>query len=363
MRLIYAVFILLLVLMPSAQCQETSATIGSFVVSANPIKAGDSTTLSWYVWGSGNQIVSIDHGIGNVDYVGTRDISPGQSTVYTLTATDYGKSVTAQAKCLVEPIQPTEQTLWDIISEGGNVWAGNWNYGKQIGDDDENNGYQAFLSFDISDIPPGSIIRNVVFNFGDSIRIVGDPFNNLGYMRAYPIDYGSHINSGDYILSDSTEAVLKIGSEGELKNITVPPEFYTALQEKLGNSRFQLRLQFDKESNDDGKPDFVEPGSDVRMTVEFSPGQQTGAGATVCSTPLCNGQCCPQDTSCVNGQCTTPPVCSTPLCNGQCCPAGQHCVNGQCTPSCPTPCPAGQPLNYVQCCPAGQHCVNGQCKT
>ena len=74
--------------------------IDSFEANPPTIEAGESSTLGWKV--SGATTVSIDEGIGNVALTGTRAVSPGTTTVYTLTATNSaGASVTATAQVIV----------------------------------------------------------------------------------------------------------------------------------------------------------------------------------------------------------------------------------------------------------------------
>jgi hypothetical protein len=64
--------------------------ISSFEASPSAISAGEGSTLSWSV--SDATSVTIDHEIGNVASTGTRQASPTETTIYTLTATnDAGK--------------------------------------------------------------------------------------------------------------------------------------------------------------------------------------------------------------------------------------------------------------------------------
>jgi len=83
--------------------------IDSFDASPPTIAAGESSTLSWKV--SGATTVSIDEGIGNVALTGTRAVSPGTTTVYTLKATNStGASATATAQVIVSGA-PTPDNL------------------------------------------------------------------------------------------------------------------------------------------------------------------------------------------------------------------------------------------------------------
>jgi hypothetical protein len=103
--------LLLLALLFTAGCDLTGGpitistagqppVINSFDASPSTISAGESSTLSWNV--SGASTVSIDQGIGNVALTGRRDVVPGTTTVYTLTATSAaGASTTATAQVIV----------------------------------------------------------------------------------------------------------------------------------------------------------------------------------------------------------------------------------------------------------------------
>jgi hypothetical protein len=103
--------LLLLVLVFTAGCDLTGGpitisgsggapAINSFDASPSTVSGGEIATLSWNV--SGASTVSIDQGIGNVALTGRRDVMPGTTTVYTLTATSAtGMSVTATAQVIV----------------------------------------------------------------------------------------------------------------------------------------------------------------------------------------------------------------------------------------------------------------------
>jgi len=245
--------------------------IGSFVVSSNPTKIGQSTTLSWYVYGA--KTITIDHGIGNVKFVGTKIVYPTTDTVYRLTATNDAGSVSAIAVCNVMQQQPSTITLANIFSEGGRVWSGNWNYGLDLGDTNENSGSQVFLSFDISNIPPNSSIKDVIVDFSGSQIVSGDPFANLGCLGGYSVDFGNHIDPADYSSRvDYSSAALVFCSPSDLRATQSQSNLVNSIQNKLGNSRFQLRLQFpEKESNGDGVSDMIDLGYVNRLIVTIDP--------------------------------------------------------------------------------------------
>ena len=71
-------------------------TVAQFTAEPSSIQRGQSATLRWEVSGDVTS-VSINQSIGTVRSTGSRQISPNNSTTYTLTATGPGGSVTASA--------------------------------------------------------------------------------------------------------------------------------------------------------------------------------------------------------------------------------------------------------------------------
>ena len=70
-------------------------TIATFVAEPSTIDRGQSSTLRWVVEGADE--VSINNGIGTVMASGTRQVFPGNTTTYVLTARNAGGSVTRSA--------------------------------------------------------------------------------------------------------------------------------------------------------------------------------------------------------------------------------------------------------------------------
>ncbi len=75
--------------------------IQTFGASPSAISAGQSATLSWTT--SDATAVSIDNGIGSQSVSGSVTVSPARTTIYTLTATGPGGSVTAHTTITVPP--------------------------------------------------------------------------------------------------------------------------------------------------------------------------------------------------------------------------------------------------------------------
>jgi hypothetical protein len=108
----------------------------------------------------------------------------------------------------------------------------------------DGNNSQAFLSFNISRIPEDAVIKSAAIDMRRN-TLIGDPFLNLGCMRAYHVSYGA-LGPECYYAGLPLGEVLKICSPDDLGNAQNSyPELASALQRDLGLSRFQLRLQFE----------------------------------------------------------------------------------------------------------------------
>ncbi len=75
-------------------------------ISVNPdsVQAGQSATLTWQTQNATD--VSIDNGVGSVQPSGTQQVTPSQSTTYTLTARGAGGSADATARVTVTQPPP-----------------------------------------------------------------------------------------------------------------------------------------------------------------------------------------------------------------------------------------------------------------
>jgi hypothetical protein len=259
-------FSLLLIFVMVAGCVQVTdnqpPTIDSFYASPGSISSGGSSTLSWSV--SGGTTVSIDQGIGNVALTGTRVVSPSATTTYTLIATNEAGSITATAQVMVtteseeetkaeteaETVSEYTETLYSIAEEDGSVREGGGGLATHdllIGDDVTNRARQCFLSFDISEIPSDATITSASLDVKVEAKI-GTPFARLGFLRVYNDQYGS---LGD---SDFTSG-LPSGQMYTYFSVPTGPfssdELIDKLQDRIddGDSRFQVRLQFEKQSD------------------------------------------------------------------------------------------------------------------
>lgn len=96
--------------------------IASFNASPAIIASGSYSTLSWSISGAATAV--IDQGVGNVALTGTRVVSPGATTTYTLTASNEVGSVTAVAQVIVSAgAQPSVAGLPVISLFSANPWS------------------------------------------------------------------------------------------------------------------------------------------------------------------------------------------------------------------------------------------------
>jgi hypothetical protein len=140
---------------------------------------------------------------------------------------------------------------------------------------------RGFLSFDIRGIPEGAVIDMVELRFYQK-EIEGDPYSKLGSMALEHVIYGDSLESSAFDLPATASALL--GSE------TSPGAWYILSDSTLANwlagdisagqSRFQLRLRFEQETDADGIEDWiaVTPGGGVlgsrnapQLTITYTP--------------------------------------------------------------------------------------------
>ena len=97
-------------------------SILSFTATPSAVTAGQPATLTWSI--SGPATVAIDNSVGDVSGTTSKTVMPGQTTTYTLTATNSGGSSTARATVTVTPTQDTQPpsvpTLTSAAAGGSN---------------------------------------------------------------------------------------------------------------------------------------------------------------------------------------------------------------------------------------------------
>lgn len=93
----------------------TAPTIEYFNASPSSISSGGSSTLSWSV--SGATLVSINQGVGTVAASSTTNVSPTNTTVYTITASNQGLATTTDTVTVTVSAPPTATAVRKSIDE------------------------------------------------------------------------------------------------------------------------------------------------------------------------------------------------------------------------------------------------------
>jgi hypothetical protein len=102
---------------------------------------------------------------------------------------------------------------------------------------------EAFLTYDITGIPAGATILEVRVNFSAYV-VSGNPFG-LGTLHGYVTDYGGSLEPADFVVSlPAGASALNWTSTAGLDSIQASSDLKTALQSRVGTSRFQIRLQY-----------------------------------------------------------------------------------------------------------------------
>ena len=228
--------------------------VGSFAADPESITLGDSSTLSWNV--SNVAEVTIAPDVGSVEPTGSTAVSPETTTTYTLTATNESGSVTAAAEVMVAAPSLHTVTLFSIGQEDGHVIEGGVIHPHPYpGDTDKNRARQAFLGFDISEIPTGAAVKSASLDLSSGDEL-GEPFVGLGVMRVYHHQYGT-LDGGDFVsgfpggemhtcYSRPVGSFTSSGLVDELQAIVA-----------AGASRFQVRLQFQKHTEGNYRDDML----------------------------------------------------------------------------------------------------------
>jgi len=158
---------------------------------------------------------------------------------------------------------PAEDGLVRGLTSGEGISAGG---DIKVGDGSQNRGQQGFLSFDISAIPQDAIVQSAVLDLSNA-SVAGQPFVGLGRLRLYRHAYGT-LDVGDFIAGSPGGFFAEYDSRPRTLDVT------SCLQNdlELGRPRFQIRLQFEQTTDDDGRADaLVFPEGGPALTVTYSP--------------------------------------------------------------------------------------------
>jgi hypothetical protein len=153
----------LLILIPGCitiQPQASSITtpvIGTFSSSPSAINPGGTSNLSWNVTGANS--VSIDQGIGLVSTAGSRAITPGSTTVYTISATNAAGTVTSSAVAVVNSMPYRSQGNYNNGYNNNGYYNNGYNNNGYNNNGYNNNGYynNGYNNNNSASMPPAII--------------------------------------------------------------------------------------------------------------------------------------------------------------------------------------------------------------
>ena len=185
--------------------------------------------------------------------------SPGNVTIKTTPSseeTPIGEAVQDSKTIIVKQIY---EEGGGLDSDGGCCITG-------AGDNSKDQSTQSFLSYDVTEIPTNATIVEAKPDFSEYNRNA-DPFSTLGCLNVYQQDFGS-VDPKDFFLGTPTNSLAKWCSEVDLKTSQLKSdELAKALQSKVGQKRFQVRLQFDKSTDNNKQTDnILETYSKITVT-------------------------------------------------------------------------------------------------
>lgn len=256
--------------------EQAELEIVFFRADPDDVESGEQVVLSWETRGASE--VRIQPFIGPVALSGSISVYPtgDQTHTFELIVTDGNETVAGEVQVESHHGMPEAEVviLRPILSESGYVRStgqvvDDYPY---VGDDTSDASLQAFLSFDISDIPEDAVIESVVVDFSDHDSTYGDPFDDLGCLRAYAHQYGN-LTGNDYYVGNPVGAISRWCNEDQLEDDGEDDDYVEALQDVLGQDRFQVRLQFNEEDTDnDGHNDLVRytASHQPRLVVEYT---------------------------------------------------------------------------------------------
>jgi PKD repeat protein len=206
-------------------------------------------------------------------------IKPVQATTYTLTATNQVGSDSVSVTITLVPVTSTgpqsgnTAVLYLASSESGSLVKNAAAYSKSpavcAGDNAQNLASRAFLSYDITSIPPSAIIQGAELDFG-AYALSGNPtyssamWGNMGALEVYRSQYGKYEDPGRIAYEFPAPPLGSLRLTGDISSrlkldVTVDGDGVNVIQQLMadGQSRCQFRVQFFTSTNWDGKADLI----------------------------------------------------------------------------------------------------------
>jgi hypothetical protein len=224
--------------------QPTKPFIFSFTVSSVYIELGASTNLEWNITGA--ITVNIQPDIGNVPQTGNRLVSPVYDTTYTLTATNISGFVSRTVNIILVPKESKALELFSIPEEEGFVSrfgdAGNV---PTAGITATGIPFQAFFSFDLSQLPAGAKIISASLDLSQH-NMYGYPFEALGKFGVFEDSYKIPLLANEFAFTFTLDGLIYIDSPPTQPFTSAALAQSIQKQIDLGRNRFQTRAQFAK---------------------------------------------------------------------------------------------------------------------
>lgn len=242
---------------PSAQQLTTDPVEpGETVDISVDLTAPDSAGVyrgNWELRESGGETFGIENSSSGVFWVEIEVVEPTKTPLVLIT-------INPGVTLIFNPTANLNYESRGMVFDGYQVRTNANNVGDDFRDG-SNLGVQGFITYDLSGIPDGATILSARLVPTGTPDKLGNPFNDLGYLRVYVDNYGD-LALNDYTPPPVTGAIIRFSSFNKMKNDKDEQSFsasgISAVQDALGDNELQLRLQFnDKETDNDGTADMV----------------------------------------------------------------------------------------------------------
>jgi hypothetical protein len=232
--------------------------IDFFTASPDSIPSGGSSTLSYSVANADTITLSSTAGskVASLIYSSSSlSVEPTSTTTYTITATNTAGTVTATATVTVSaPAAVKTKEFHLVTSESGSINSDHVVGPKLIaGDAGTNKTSWAYFSFNISTIA-GKEVTGAQLFYSPS-ALTGKSWPDLVSLGIYQINHGPRpLQPGDYAFIGPTiaEGLSQIQT---IVPVDVTSQVQTAVSARA--PRFQVRLNFVRMTDNDGKPDNI----------------------------------------------------------------------------------------------------------
>lgn len=251
---------------PSGPTGAGSPVINSFTASPETINAGGSSTLSWDVSNAtlitlagGTKTATLNHAVDSTI------VEPTSTTTYTLTATNSAGSVIDTAKVTVLTYKTKELSI--VTAESGSVSSDHVASTKLVtGDSTTNKTSWVYFSFDISTLAGKTISKAELYCPPSGLN--GKPWPDLVSLGIYQVNHGPRPLKGSDFTFVGPKIVDNLGQLALMVPIDVTSQVQSAATARA--PRFQVRINFVKMTDSDGKADNISwTSTDAKLRVTY----------------------------------------------------------------------------------------------